>query len=203
MGYGGPHAGFLSTHEKHARRMPGRIIGLSRDARGEPALRMALQTREQHIRRDKATSNICTAQVLLAVVAGFYAVYHGTDDPEAWVARALDAGFNVRNAGGGLVNVALDETVTDDELARLTAALTNSNDQPAAPEAPSPLPVRDTDYLSHPVFSAHPTEHALLRYATRLIDQDYSLIHGMIPLGSCTMKLNAASEMLPITWPAF
>ena len=244
MGYGGPHAGFLSTHEKHARRMPGRIIGLSRDARGEPALRMALQTREQHIRRDKATSNICTAQVLLAVVAGFYAVYHGpqglrriaetihnraralaaslteaghdvqhavffdtvsvqTDDPEAWVARALDAGFNVRNAGGGLVNVALDETVTDDELARLTAALTNSNDQPAAPEDPSPLPVRDTDYLSHPVFSAHPTEHALLRYATRLIDQDYSLIHGMIPLGSCTMKLNAASEMLPITWPGF
>ncbi len=251
MGYGGPHAGFLSTHEKHARRMPGRLIGLSRDARGGPALRMALQTREQHIRRDKATSNICTAQVLLAVAAGFYAVYHGPaglraiarsihdrtrllaatltaagrevrhevffdtvsvqtgsqEGAAALVARALDAGFNLRDAGGGLVNIAIDETVTDEELARLVAALTQSEIDPAQASAPSPLDAkgfaRATDYLTHPVFNTHHTEHALLRYATRLINKDYSLIHGMIPLGSCTMKLNAAAEMLPITWPGF
>jgi len=248
MGCGGPHAGFLSTHDKHARRMPGRIIGLSRDARGEPALRMALQTREQHIRRDKATSNICTAQVLLAVAAGFYAVYHGPDglctiaravhdrtralasvlsdagltvrhhaffdtlsiqtgSAADLISRALDAGFNLRDAGGDVVNVAIDETVTDDELARLAAALTGRGVEPAVPSAAGPLDAegfaRDGDYLTHPVFTTHHTEHALLRYATRLIDKDYSLVHGMIPLGSCTMKLNAASEMLPITWPGF
>jgi glycine dehydrogenase len=239
MGFGGPHAAFFATRDGFRRAMPGRIVGVSQDAAGAPALRLALQTREQHIRREKATSNICTAQVLLAVMAGFYAAWHGpaglrriatrinayarilagasafplrhtaffdtiTLETGAATGRimaaALDAGFNLRRIGDA-VSVALDETVTRAELETLCAIL-GGTIQDAAPSIPAKLQ-RASAYLTHPVFSAYHAEHAMLRYMKKLENRDIALNRGMIPLGSCTMKLNAAAEMLPITWPGF
>ena len=251
MGFGGPHAAFFATKDEYKRLMPGRIIGVSRDAQGKPALRMALGTREQHIRREKATSNICTAQVLLAVIAGMYAVWHGPDglrriarrihrqaallaagaeklghavshdvyfdtvrvelagrDASAVIAEAERRGINLRRDGDGAVIVALDETVGDADLLDVLGALAGG-DVPFALEA---LEVderfderfaRTSSYLTHPVFSRHHAEHEMLRYMRKLESRDLSLTHSMIPLGSCTMKLNATAEMYPITWPAF
>jgi glycine dehydrogenase len=257
MGYGGPHAGFLATRTEHARRMPGRIIGVSRDVHGDPAYRMAIQTREQHIRREKATSNICTAQALLAIMAGFYAVYHGPSGirriaervhalavalaegvrrlghgvPQhaffdtlrievaggasgAVLAEALRRGINLRDYGDGSVGVSLDETVTRADVADLFACFNVSGGFAAPPftvdgvfaESATTLPValtRTSPYLTHPVFNRYHSETELLRYITRLRNRDLSLAHAMIPLGSCTMKLNATTEMLPVSWPEF
>ena len=242
MGFGGPHAGYFATRDAFKRHMPGRLVGVSVDAAGAPALRLALQTREQHIRREKATSNICTAQVLLAVMAGFYAVWHGPDglrriarranlsaalladaarraglglrhdaffdtialevpDADALIARALEAGFNLRRIDATGVGIALDETVTGAELDRLAAVL-GAPLAAAVPGVPAGL-LRGTTFLDAPVFHAHRAEHAMLRYLKRLAERDIALDRSMIPLGSCTMKLNAAAEMLPITWPEF
>ena len=242
MGFGGPHAGYFATRDAFKRHMPGRLVGVSVDAAGAPALRLALQTREQHIRREKATSNICTAQVLLAVMAGFYAVWHGPDglrriarranlsaalladaarraglglrhdaffdtialevpDADALIARALEAGFNLRRIDATGVGIALDETVTGAELDRLAAVL-GVPLAAAVPGVPAGL-LRGTTFLDAPVFHAHRAEHAMLRYLKRLAERDIALDRSMIPLGSCTMKLNAAAEMLPITWPEF
>jgi glycine dehydrogenase len=239
MGFGGPHAAFFATRDAFRRSMPGRIVGMSQDAAGAPALRLALQTREQHIRREKATSNICTAQVLLAVMAGFYAAWHGpaglrriatrintyarilaaassfpvrhaaffdtvtlqTGDATGRImAAALEAGFNLRQIGDA-VSVALDETTTRNDLATLCGILGGSI-QDAEKSIPDRL-ARTSPYLTHPVFSAYHSEHAMLRYMKMLENRDIALNRGMIPLGSCTMKLNAAAEMLPITWPGF
>ena len=250
MGYGGPHAAFFSTTEEFKRLIPGRIIGVSKDRRGRQGLRMALQTREQHIRREKATSNICTAQALLAVMASSYAVYHG---PEGLVhmantmhARARQLaegakglGFALRNAayfdtvtldlpagttteqvkkamelrsinlryGNNAVGIALDETVGANDVQDLLDALAEACGKKATP-APaatgSAIPKdlqRTTAFLTHPVFHAHRTETELMRYLKRLENKDFSLVHGMIPLGSCTMKLNAASTLIPLMWP--
>ncbi|HVS17625.1 MAG TPA: aminomethyl-transferring glycine dehydrogenase, partial [Planctomycetota bacterium] len=254
LGYGGPHAAFLSTREEFKRHIPGRIIGVSRDAAGRPALRMALQTREQHIRREKASSNICTAQVLLAVMAGMYGVYHGPEGlraiagrahalartlalgvealghrvvhgayfdtlevephgrtPAAVVAAALQRGINLRATGAGSVIVALDETVCEADLDDLLAAFTPEGRTPpraaelaqeVEPRLAGPL-ARTSAYLTHPVFARYHTEHELLRYIKRLEAKDLSLTTSMIPLGSCTMKLNATSEMVPVSWPEF
>ena len=255
LGYGGPHAAFLATGENHKRTLPGRVIGLSRDAHGGPALRMALQTREQHIRRDKATSNICTAQVLLAVMAGMYAVYHGPDGLKAiaervhgltgtlaagleqlgfriahssWfdtlridlgdgsadelLATALEHGVNLRRWGDHEVCVALDETVTRGDLVTLLEifASTRGATPPAVddlaakvdPALHGPL-ARTSAYLEHPVFHRYHSEHEMLRYLRRLESRDLSLTTSMIPLGSCTMKLNATTEMFPVSWPEF
>ncbi len=243
MGFGGPHAAFFATSDKYKRQLPGRIVGRSVDAAGAPALRLALQTREQHVRREKATSNICTAQVLLAVIAGFYAVWHGADGLRRIARRinlqarllaeaarsggfepchedffdtvtirtgartdeimrsALAQKFNLRRVDDSRISVALDETVTRDELLRLCALFGASSGQ-----APASVPIallRTTPFLTHPVFSSHRNEHAMLRYLKRLEDRDIALNRGMIPLGSCTMKLNATAEMLPVTWPGF
>jgi glycine dehydrogenase len=252
MGYGGPHAAFLATRTEFARKMPGRLIGVSKDAHGRPAYRMAIQTREQHIKRDKATSNICTAQVLLAITAGFYAVYHGPDGLHAIAQRVhrltraaaaglrklgyevpatrffdtitvkfrsaetlIDAaaarGINLRQIDATTVGLSLDQTTTPENLRELFAAFAfNSGQdrllssiQTLAEETPSTLEFRPPTYLDHPVFHSHRTEHELLRYANRLIAKDYGLADGMIPLGSCTMKLNAAAQMIPVTWPGF
>ena len=239
MGFGGPHAAFFATRDAFRRSMPGRIVGMSQDAAGAPALRLALQTREQHIRREKATSNICTAQVLLAVMAGFYAAWHGpaglrriatrintyarilagasafpvrhtaffdtvTLETGAATGRimaaALDAGFNLRRIGDA-VSVALDETTTRSDLAALCGIVGGSL-QASDTSIPDRL-ARTSLYLTHPVFSAYHSEHAMLRYMKMLENRDIALNRGMIPLGSCTMKLNAAAEMLPITWPGF
>jgi glycine dehydrogenase len=250
LGFGGPHAGFLSTRDEHKRHMPGRLIGVSKDAEGKPAYRMALQTREQHIRREKATSNICTAQVLLAVVAGLYAVYHGPEgiraiatrvralthvlreglrrlgldsgtepafdtlrvraaDGPRVVAAALERGINLRAYADGSVGVALDETVTAAEVASVLEAFAGKAlpfglDELAGevPAFPSPL-ARTSAYLTHPVFGTHHSEHEMLRYMRRLEARDLSLTTSMIPLGSCTMKLNATAEMMPVTWAEF
>ncbi|MCG8466732.1 MAG: aminomethyl-transferring glycine dehydrogenase [Gemmatimonadetes bacterium] len=259
MGYGGPHAAYLATTEAFKRKIPGRIIGVSVDADGDPALRMALQTREQHIRREKATSNICTAQVLLAIMAGMYAVYHGPDGLRriaervrrlTWVLasglrqlghtivhdeffdtlsivpsgvssddiirRAASLGINLRNDGDGTIGIALDETVRGEDLddlfqifseggpmgggAKLTAAGVAADlEEPVYP----PGLARTSDYLTHPVFHRYHSETEMLRYIHRLEVRDLSLNTSMIPLGSCTMKLNATSEMIPVTWPAF
>ena len=247
MGYGGPHAAFFATAETFARKIPGRIIGVSKDRHGDPALRMALQTREQHIRREKATSNICTAQVLLANMAGFYAVYHGPEGLKAIaervhasavrLAEALRAaghtvvhadffdtlrvrpdemsaadvveiareehGINLRLFSDGTVGVALDETVGEEDLADLVDAFGGS----VLPDAPAsaysgPL-ARQTGFLEHPTFHAYRSETEMLRYLKRLENKDLSLVHSMIPLGSCTMKLNATAEMMPVTFPGF
>ena len=241
MGFGGPHAAFFATKDAYKRLMPGRLVGVSQDASGAPALRLALQTREQHIRREKATSNICTAQVLLAVMAGFYAVWHGPEgltriarrinlqarliadagvraglrlcseaffdtvafeaaDADALLARASEAGFNLRRIEGG-VSISLDETVTREELARLADVFGETLD--AAPPSLPPELLRSSTILTEEVFRAHHAEHAMLRYLKRLEDKDVALNRSMIPLGSCTMKLNATAEMIPITLPGF
>ncbi|HWO88954.1 MAG TPA: aminomethyl-transferring glycine dehydrogenase [Gemmatimonadales bacterium] len=252
LGYGGPHAAFFSTRDQFKRLIPGRIIGVSKDTAGRPGLRMALQTREQHIRRDKATSNICTAQVLLAVCAGMYAVWHGpegirriatrvhdaarrlaqalrqlgygiesetffdtlsvrTDAPTA--ARIHDAArrrrINLRPLAADRIAVALDETVTEADLLDLVAVFALDREVPPLPEAATtPAAIsgafaRSTPYLTHPVFNRYRSETEMLRYLKRLEDRDLSLTSAMIPLGSCTMKLNATTEMIPITWREF
>ncbi|MCK6505325.1 aminomethyl-transferring glycine dehydrogenase [Myxococcota bacterium] len=245
MGYGGPHAAFMATRDEYKRQIPGRIIGVTIDADGNPALRMALQTREQHIRRQKATSNICTAQVLLAVIAGAYAVYHGPqglqaiarathrravalaqavraagmtvaegffdtlciqagDRAEAIVAAAAQRRINLRRDDNRVV-VALDETVRDQDMRDLFAALGLSPDAPllADQDALPAALVRQGPALSHPVFDRYHSETEMLRYLKRLENKDLSLAHAMIPLGSCTMKLNATAEMAAVTWPGF
>jgi glycine dehydrogenase len=243
MGFGGPHAGFLATSDAHKRHMPGRLVGVSQDAAGAPAMRLALQTREQHIRREKATSNICTAQVLLAVMAGMYAVWHGPEGlrriarrvnlqarllagcaaragfslrhegffdtiaieagelADALMRAGLAAGFNFRRIDNTGIGIALDETVTRDELFRLAAVLGGEPDE-AAPGLPAGL-LRRSGLLAQPVFNAHHAEHDMLRYLKRLEDKDVALNRSMIPLGSCTMKLNATAEMIPVTLPGF
>jgi len=248
MGFGGPHAGFMAVRSGLERSLPGRLVGVSRDAAGRPAYRLALQTREQHIRREKATSNICTAQVLLAVVAGMYAVYHGPDGlrgiaahahhmagllaaglrkggvtvvntgffdtltvavpgrAEQVVAAAAQRGVNLRLVDADHVGVACDETTTVEHLRAVWAAVGASDVDVDGLAAESGLPAalrRTTPYLTHPVFHAHRSETAMLRYLRSLADKDYALDRGMIPLGSCTMKLNATTEMEPITWPEF
>ena len=249
LGYGGPHAAFLATREEFKRLMPGRIIGVSKDRDGRPALRMALQTREQHIRREKATSNVCTAQVLLAVMASMYAVYHGPEgiraiatrvhDHAARLAAALRAagfklaaeaffdtvtveveagraaslheaarsrGINLRATSPTQIGIALDETVTDADvadLAQIFGADLPAVLSPSRPFAISPSFRRSSDYLTHPVFHTHRSETEMLRYLRRLEGRDLALNAAMIPLGSCTMKLNATAEMVPVTWPGF
>ncbi len=250
LGFGGPHAAFLATRDEYKRMIPGRIIGVSTDAHGKPALRMALQTREQHIRREKATSNVCTAQVLLAVIASFYAVYHGPEGIERIARRvhrlaaalanglraggftlrheiffdtvrvsargrqreilaaALEQGINLRACGNDDVVIALDETVTARDLRDVLAAFgvhdadaerlfEDADDRYGAPLA------RSSDFLTHPVFHRYRSETEMLRYIHRLESKDLSLTTSMIPLGSCTMKLNAAAEMYPISWAGF
>lgn len=251
MGFGGPHAAFFATSDENLRLMPGRIIGVSIDSRGKRALRMALQTREQHIKRDKATSNICTAQALLAIMAGMYAVYHGPTGLRAIASRihsqtvrlaaaaesiglhrvnehffdtlTFDAGasasaiyvatqergINIR-LSGNLITIALDETVEDEDLQELVAALAAGTGKPApaleASAGSEAIPAsltRISPYLTHPVFSSHHSETAMMRYIRRLEGKDLSLNTAMIPLGSCTMKLNAATELMPLSWPEF
>jgi len=240
MFYGGPHAGYMSVTHELRRQLPGRLVGVSVDAGGDRAYRLALQAREQHIRREKATSNICTAQVLLAVVAAMYAAYHGpdglaaiarrahraaatlaatlkspesyffdtvrvfTDDPEAAVARAREAGFNVYLAQDGAIQLACDETTTDDQLRAVASAIRGEATDLAGPagDLPENL-IRTSEYLTHPVFHDYRSETAMLRYLRRLADFDIALDRSMIPLGSCTMKLNAAAEMEPVSWPEF
>ncbi|WEF24347.1 aminomethyl-transferring glycine dehydrogenase [Paracoccus sp. S3-43] len=246
MGYGGPHAAFMSCRDDLKRAMPGRIVGVSIDAKGNKAYRLALQTREQHIRREKATSNVCTAQALLAVMASFYAVFHGPVGLRAiaqrvhlhavTVAEALRAagaevapgaffdtitvkvgvgqagilaaarhrGINLRRVGRDRVGISVDETTDADVITRLLDAF-GITDAPAPAKAPA-IPealLRETDYLTHPVFHMNRAESEMMRYMRRLSDRDLALDRAMIPLGSCTMKLNAAAEMMPITWPAF
>jgi len=254
MGCGGPHAAFLACRDEFKRSLPGRLVGVSIDAAGRPAYRLALQTREQHIRREKATSNICTAQVLPAVVASMYAVYHGPAglvriaervaayaailadglesigyrlrhahafdtlaiDVEARAdditARARAAGMNLRRLGDGTVGIALDETTTRADIVRLWEVFAGAAGRPVpefsryeagrAPRVPAALR-RTSDFLTHPVFNTHHSETAMLRYIRSLSDRDLALDRTMIPLGSCTMKLNATSEMIPITWTEF
>jgi glycine dehydrogenase len=242
MGFGGPHAGFFATRDAFKRHMPGRLVGVSVDAAGAPAMRLALQTREQHIRREKATSNICTAQVLLAVIAGFYAVWHGpeglrriarrvnlqarlladcarraglklrhetffdtiaieTPDADGLIAAALAAGFNLRRLDATGVAIALDETVTRAELEALAGVL--GAPLAGAGNAVPPALLRRSAFLEQAIFSEHHSEHAMLRYLKWLEDKDVALNRSMIPLGSCTMKLNATAEMIPITLPGF
>jgi glycine dehydrogenase len=240
MGFGGPHAGFFATKDAYKRAMPGRLVGVSLDAAGHPAMRLALQTREQHIRREKATSNICTAQVLLAVIAGFYAVWHGPDGLHRiarraslqarmladaalraglrvrhdsffdtivvegagdLIARATASGFNLRRVDEAGVSIALDETVTRDDLKAL-AGLLGADLGGAVASIPAGL-VRGSPFLQGSVFSQHHAEHEMLRYLKRLEDKDIALTRSMIPLGSCTMKLNATAEMIAITLPGF
>ena len=248
MGFGGPHAGYICVTDSLKRQLPGRLVGVSVDADGHPAYRLALQAREQHIRREKATSNICTAQVLLAVIAAMYAAYHGPDglaaiarrvhgraatlaralrdlrfetSPSPFfdtvrlslpgraaeaVARARAAGYNLHLADPDTVQIACDETTTAEQLQSLLQALSGRQDVTLPAQAGDALPaglLRTSEFLTHPVFSAHRSETAMLRYLRRLADMDIALDRSMIPLGSCTMKLNAAAEMEPITWPEF
>jgi len=252
LGFGGPHAGYLATRDEFKRSMAGRLVGVTIDAQGNPAYRLALQTREQHIRREKATSNICTAQVLLAVMASMYAVYHGplglarianrthrftvilagvlnqagftlandtffdtltiaTDRATELHARAVEHGVNLRHVDDGHVGVSLDETTTRDDIALLCAifgAAPPEFDFDAADAAAANLAfpaqlARTSAYLTHPNFQRYHAEHEMLRYLRRLADKDLALDRTMIPLGSCTMKLNATSEMIPVTWPEF
>ena len=272
MGYGGPHAAFIATRDAYKRSLPGRLVGVSIDAAGKPAYRLALQTREQHIRREKATSNICTAQVLLAVMAAMYAVYHGAEGltriarrverltsilraglerrgfrarnahafdtltletgaaaTDAILARAEVAGYNLRRAGPDKIGISLDETTTRDDVVALWCAFDGTQqgeaesttgttagigalddvageidalDAVARSGLPAPL-VRSSAFLTHPVFASHRSETEMLRYLRSLADRDLALDRTMIPLGSCTMKLNATSEMLPVSWAQF
>ena len=254
MGFGGPHAAFFATRDAYKRSTPGRIIGVSIDRRGNKSLRMAMQTREQHIRREKATSNICTAQALLAIMAAFYAMYHGpeglrciaqriqrltsllqrmlasaniTPENDHWfdtltydlgdarndvVERALENGCNLRLIGGSRVGISLDETTSAKDIQNLVAIFTGK--QPTSPASSIDAEVaefdgipnglrRDVDYLQHPLFNDYHSETEMLRYMRRLEDKDIALNRAMIPLGSCTMKLNATTEMLAVTWPEF
>jgi len=254
FGFGGPHAAFMACRDAYKRSMPGRLIGVSVDAEGKPAYRLTLQTREQHIRREKATSNICTAQVLLAVMASMYAVYHGpegltriasrvarlaailkagllqlgfatthhesafdtislkTDDrTDALVARAASLGANLRKAWGEYICISLDETTTRADIELLWRVFAGDGaklpdidalDAGAASLIPAELQ-RKSKFLTHPVFNSHHSEHELLRYMRSLADKDLAMDRTMIPLGSCTMKLNATAEMIPVTWPEF
>jgi len=252
LGFGGPHAAYMATLESHKRLLPGRLVGVSQDATGKPGLRLALQTREQHIRRDRATSNICTAQVLLAIMASMYAVYHGPDGlrriaqrvrlltlilaqalrelgytvnegpifdtlrvsggprrPEELMETAVSHHINLRRYGDG-VGVSLDEATTTEELHTLLTIFGAAEDQFDLAEMADSLSLdyddtfqRSGDYLTHPVFNSYHSETEMLRYIQKLQNRDLSLTHSMIPLGSCTMKLNATTEMLPVTWPEF
>jgi glycine dehydrogenase len=242
MGYGGPHAAFFATREEFKRSLPGRVIGVSIDSKGRQALRMAMQTREQHIRREKATSNICTAQALLAIMAGLYAMHHGpdglraigervhamtsslaaslrgggftvlndtwfdtlcieVDDAPAVLQRAADNGYNCRIINASCLGISLDETTTSTDLATL-ANIFGVQPVNGVSGIPETL-LRQVDYLSHPLFQDYRTETEMLRYLKRLENKDISLTRSMIPLGSCTMKLNAAAEMIPVSWPEF
>ncbi len=256
MGYGGPHAAYIATLDAHKRALPGRLVGVSVDSRGNRAYRLSLQTREQHIRREKATSNICTAQVLLAVMASMYAVYHGPEgltsiarrihntaailragllaqgwavEPSAFfdtltvnvgakkkeiLARALKAGMNLRDIpgqGSSRVGISVDETTTPAVVEALWCVFGDTPEVAARrmkdlADAPLSIPVdlqRTSSFLEHPVFHQHRSETELLRYMRRLSDRDLALDRSMIPLGSCTMKLNATAEMMPVTWPEF
>jgi glycine dehydrogenase len=253
LGYGGPHAAFMATHEEYQRQLPGRLVGVSVDVAGAPALRLALQTREQHIRRQRATSNICTAQVLLAIMASMYAVYHGPDglrriarrvhlltsilanqlrslgyssgedpffdtltvgdgprDGEQIAAEAGSRNINLRYYDSGAVGVSLDETTTISDLVDLLAIFGSTAGQEDVERMAGELSLeydaphrRSSDFLSHPVFHRYHSETEMLRYIHRLQARDLSLTHSMIPLGSCTMKLNATAEMIPVTWPEF
>ncbi len=253
LGYGGPHAAFMAARDEYKRSMPGRVIGVSVDAHGRPALRMALQTREQHIRRDKATSNICTAQVLLANVASMFCVYHGPDGlqriadrvqrltailkagltelgftvrteaffdtlvidvagaAETIHARAIDSGFNFRKIDADSIGVSLNETTSREDVDMLFAIVSGRDDHGLSIDdldasvgetIPAGLQ-RASDFLTHLIFNSHHSETAMMRYMRSLEEKDLALNRAMIPLGSCTMKLNAASEMIPITWPGF
>jgi glycine dehydrogenase len=264
LGFGGPHAAYFATRDAYKRHMAGRLVGVSHDATGRPGYRLAMQTREQHIRRDRATSNICTAQVLLAVIASMYAVYHGPRglraiaqrvhgltnqladalrsagiktahenffdtlrielaDPDPIVARAANVGINLRRLDEKSIGLSLDETTTEKDLRDLIAIFRNSGLKPVRPadlqsaenltEAAGfnpagrtgfkPVFRRDSPFLTHPVFNTHHTETEMLRYLRKLESRDLSLTTSMIPLGSCTMKLNATAEMFPISWPEF
>ncbi len=248
MGYGGPHAAFFATNDKMKRSLPGRIIGVSIDSRGNQAYRMAMQTREQHIRREKATSNICTAQALLANMAAFYAVYHGPQGlrdiasrvhsltktlasalnaqgistntsffdtltfagSDAIYKKAHEVGVNLRKIDANTLGVSLDETTTHEDVEQLLNIITGkqlvlSSELPLHDESlgiPAAL-IRTSSYLEHPNFNSYHSETEMLRYLKSLENKDYSLVHGMIPLGSCTMKLNATAEMIPVSWPEF
>jgi glycine dehydrogenase len=251
LGYGGPHAAFFATKEEYKRQLPGRLVGVSKDKRGNAALRLALQTREQHIRRDKATSNICTAQVLLAIMAGMYGVYHGPSglraigtriysltqilvagceqlglkvapqnffdtvtlsvNAEKAISKAVTKEINLRHIDAETVGISLDETTTKQDIIDLWAILADQVNFTFSEIAeglelsinPHPTLVRGNDYLTHPVFNSYQSETEMLRYITRLQSKDLSLAQAMIPLGSCTMKLNATAEMIPVTWPEF
>ena len=259
MGFGGPHAGFMATKDKFKRTMPGRVIGVSKDSKGKQALRMAMQTREQHIRREKATSNICTAQALLANMSAFYALYHGpeglrkigrrvhhftailaaglrsegielenahffdtltlntNEHSKAIYHRALSEGMNLRKYPTPdnipvQLGISLDESTTVQDVEDLLLAITGKTLKVAdltntvAQDEFAGIPAacrRTSKYLTHPVFNEHHSETQMMRYMKKLENKDYSLTHGMIPLGSCTMKLNAVAEMLPVTWPEF
>ena len=248
MGYGGPHAAFIAAHERAARALPGRLVGVSTDTEGRPALRLALQTREQHIRREKATSNICTSQVLLANIAGLYAAWHGregltriaervqrltsiaangllargmevrhrtwfdtltiaVDSADESVAAALAAGFNIRRAADNAVAITFDETTTLETVDAIVIVLgghpSSEAERDLAPDGLKADARRSDEFLTQSVFGKYHSEHEMLRYLRRLSDRDLALDRTMIPLGSCTMKLNATSEMIPITWPEF
>jgi glycine dehydrogenase len=242
MGFGGPHAAFFATKDDFKRQMPGRIIGASIDASGNPGYRMALQTREQHIRREKATSNICTAQVLLSVMAGMYSVYHGPEGLKKialrihGLAKQLEAGLtaaglkqvnenyfdtlkiavadtkkiqaeaekreiNFRYFADNHVGIAVDETTTAEDIS-VVLEIFGAKAKPAAAEISWPASlIRTSAFLTHPIFNVHHSEHEMLRYIKKLENKDLSMVHSMISLGSCTMKLNATSEMIPVTWP--
>ncbi len=255
LGYGGPHAAYFATKDAYKRQLPGRLVGVSKDKRGKTALRLALQTREQHIRRDKATSNICTAQVLLAIMAGMYAVYHGPEglrsiatrihnlttilatgltklgyhlgsapyfdtllvevgaDVDAIITRAVAQKINLRKIDANTLGISLDETTSAADLMDLWRIFAGDNtldftySEIETNIAPSTIQTanfaRTSEYLTHPTFNIYHSETELLRYITRLQSKDLSLTHGMIPLGSCTMKLNSTSEMIPVTWAEF
>ncbi len=213
MGFGGLHAGYMATRDELKRSMPGRLVGVTVDAQGEPAYRLALQTREQHIRREKATSNICTAQVLLAVIASMYAVYHGpgglTRIARRILERARAARMNFRDAGARRLGISLDETTTRDDVDAILAVFGGETrmkvaqlEAHAAEAIPAAL-ARTSGFLTHPVFNRYHSETEMLRYLRMLADKDVALDRSMIPLGSCTMKLNATSEMIPVSWREF
>jgi glycine dehydrogenase len=251
LGFGGPHAAYFATRDQYKRHMPGRLVGVSHDAEARPSYRLALQTREQHIRRDKATSNICTAQVLLAVIASMYAVYHGphglrgitervhrltsqladglrslglkianenffdtirveVESSATLLEHAQKSGCNLRRLGPRAVSVSLDEATTNRDIELLMSIFRGTHVRDLADGhlggPPIRIPqfaIRNSDYLTHPIFNTHDTETKMLRYLKKLESRDLSLCHSMIPLGSCTMKLNATAEMFPISWPEF